>query len=185
MSSPPQLLGAPSSPTPCSTPDPSSPTSTITGKYVTLRPLKITDAPALFSTLCGASNASLWTYIPAGGPFTSLEKFTTYLQTLLDNFATTGDFQFVIVLPNSKLVGITCLINVVPAHRRIEIGHVIYARELQRTRAATETAYLQLKYAFEVLGNERVEWKLDDLNRPSARAAERYGFRHEGVFLKQ
>jgi RimJ/RimL family protein N-acetyltransferase len=180
-----QGLGAPSSSNPASIPDASSPTSTLIGKHVILRPLAISDSPALFESLCGDENASLWTYLPFTGPFTSLEAFTKYVQMLLDNIKANGDFPFVIILPTSKVVGISCLINIAPAHRRLEIGYVIYAKELQRTRAATEAAYLQIKYAFDVLGNERVEWKLNSLNKPSSRAAERYGFKYEGTFRKQ
>ncbi|EPE35843.1 Acyl-CoA N-acyltransferases (Nat) [Glarea lozoyensis ATCC 20868] len=184
MSTPTQPLGAPSSSTPAQIPNASSPTSTLTGKYVSLRPLTNSDIPALFTSLCGPSNASLWTYLPFAGPYDSLEAFTSYIGFLISNISSTGDFPFVITkLSDSKIVGISCLINIVPAHRRAEIGFVTYARELQRTREATEVAYLLLNYAFG-LGNERVEWKLDALNGPSKRAAERYGFTYEGTFRK-
>lgn len=45
--------------------------------------------------------------------------------------------------------------------------------------------YLLLKQAIENWGVERVEWKCDALNAPSQRAAGRFGWRGEGVFLKQ
>ena len=32
------------------------------------------------------------------------------------------------------------------------------------------------------MGYRRYEWKCDSLNEPSRRAAERYGFRYEGIF---
>ena len=38
-----------------------------------------------------------------------------------------------------------------------------------------------MRQAFE-LGYRRYEWKCDDLNAPSRRAAERLGFRYEGTF---
>ena len=40
---------------------------------------------------------------------------------------------------------------------------------------------LLISHAFE-LGYRRVEWKCDALNAPSRRAAERLGFRFEGIF---
>ena len=55
---------------------------------------------------------------------------------------------------------------------------------LQRSRKSTEAVYLMLKHAFDDLGYRRVEWKCNDLNAPSKRAALRYGFTYEGLFRK-
>ena len=44
-------------------------------------------------------------------------------------------------------------------------------RALQRTPAATEAQYLFARYVFEDLGYRRYEWKCNDLNAPSRRAA--------------
>ena len=52
---------------------------------------------------------------------------------------------------------------------------------LQRTRAATEAIYLCGAYGFE-LGYRRFEWKCNNRNEPSKRAAQRYGFKYEGLF---
>jgi RimJ/RimL family protein N-acetyltransferase len=74
--------------------------------------------------------------------------------------------------------------NIVPSHRTIEIGHVLFSPVLQRTTAATESIYLLMKHCFEDLNYRRVEWKANDLNEPSKRAALRLGFVFEGVFRK-
>ena len=42
--------------------------------------------------------------------------------------------------------------------------------------------FLMMRRVFEELGYRRYEWKCDALNAPSRRAAERLGFRFEGVF---
>src|SRR5690606_4368857 len=63
----------------------------------------------------------------------------------------------------------------------IEVGHLAYAPRLQRTRAATEAMYLMMRYAFE-LGYRRYEWKCNSLNVPSCQAAQRLGFKFEGLF---
>ena len=55
------------------------------------------------------------------------------------------------------------------------------APALQRTRAASETIFLLADWVFRE-GYRRFEWKCDALNRPSRRAAERFGFSFEGVF---
>ena len=50
------------------------------------------------------------------------------------------------------------------------------------TPGATEAQYLFAKYVFDALGYRRYEWKCNNLNAPSKRAAERLGFTFEGVF---
>jgi Acetyltransferase (GNAT) domain len=69
-----------------------------------------------------------------------------------------------------------------PATGQVEIAGVLYARTLQRTRAATEAIHLTMRHAFDDLGYRRFEWKCDSLNEPSQRAALRLGFRYEGRF---
>jgi len=53
---------------------------------------------------------------------------------------------------------------------------------MQRTIGATEAQYLFAAHVFDALGYRRYEWKCNDLNAPSKRAALRYGFTFEGVF---
>ena len=52
---------------------------------------------------------------------------------------------------------------------------------MQRTRAATETMYLMMQWAFDA-GYRRYEWKCNALNMASRRAAQRLGFSYEGIF---
>jgi RimJ/RimL family protein N-acetyltransferase len=66
----------------------------------------------------------------------------------------------------------------------IEIGSIWFAPRLQRTAAATEAIYLLARHVFDDLGYRRLEWKCNALNAASRRAAERFGFRSEGVFRK-
>ena len=69
-----------------------------------------------------------------------------------------------------------------PEYGLIEVGHINYSPALQNTIEGTETMYLMMKNAFEVLGNRRYEWKCNNLNTPSKNAAKRLGFKFEGVF---
>jgi RimJ/RimL family protein N-acetyltransferase len=66
--------------------------------------------------------------------------------------------------------------------RVIEVGNILYGSPLQRTPLATEAQYLLARYAFDTLGYRRYEWKCNSHNAPSKRAAERFGFSHEGLF---
>jgi len=80
-----------------------------------------------------------------------------------------------------KALGWIDLHNIVPEHRNIEVGYVLYGPTLQRTRGATEAQYLLANYAFDVLGYRRYEWRCNNFNELSKRAAERLGFTFESL----
>jgi hypothetical protein len=64
----------------------------------------------------------------------------------------------------------------------IETGSILFGPALARTRGATEAIYLLARHVFDDLGYRRFEWKCNDRNEPSKRAARRFGFSYEGVF---
>ncbi|OAM34431.1 hypothetical protein A7Q01_06990 [Eikenella sp. NML96-A-049] len=64
------------------------------------------------------------------------------------------------------------------------MGWVIYSERLKRSCIATEAQFLLAQYVFETLRYRRYEWKCDVLNQASRRAAERLGFRFEGIFRR-
>jgi RimJ/RimL family protein N-acetyltransferase len=66
--------------------------------------------------------------------------------------------------------------------RRLELGHIWYGLQAQRTKINTETIYLMLCRTFDELDYRRAEWKCDALNAHSRAAALRLGFRFEGTF---
>ena len=90
-------------------------------------------------------------------------------------------YSYAIVAPSGRAVGIATLMEIRPAMRVIEVGHIVYSPALQRTPLGTEAQYLLARYVFETLGYRRYEWKCNALNAPSRRAAVRYGFGFEGV----
>lgn len=155
------------------------------GQDVVLEYLTPEHAPALFETLCGPQNDSLHTWMP-GGPFPDLKSFTKHMNFLIES-PIFFPYTVFLIDPSTKAktpVGINTLMNIVPSHRTIEIGHVLFGPKLQRTAAATEVNYLLMKYAFEDLHYLRVEWKTNNFNEPSKRAALRLGFKYEGLFRK-
>ncbi|MBX5022534.1 GNAT family N-acetyltransferase [Rhizobium lentis] len=74
------------------------------------------------------------------------------------------------------------LMRIDTAHGVIEIGNILWGPAMARTRVATEALYLCAAHVFDMLGYRRFEWKCNNLNEPSKRAAERFGFSFEGVF---
>jgi RimJ/RimL family protein N-acetyltransferase len=71
--------------------------------------------------------------------------------------------------------------DIQPANAAIELGHIWFGPNLRRSRAATEAMFLLLDYAATQLGYRRLVWKCNALNHASCRAAERLGFKPEGV----
>jgi RimJ/RimL family protein N-acetyltransferase len=82
---------------------------------------------------------------------------------------------------SGRVVGRQTLMRIDPAHGVIEIGNIYWGPELSRQPGATEALYLFARTVFD-LGYRRFEWKCNNRNEPSKRAAERFGFTFEGVF---
>ena len=116
---------------------------------------------------------AIWTYMSSYGPFPDFPTFSKWVGSRLP---LDGPYSYAIVEPSGRAVGISTLMEIKPATRSIEVGHIVYTPALQRTRLGTEAQYLLAKYAFETLGYRRYEWKCNSLNAPSWRAALRYGF---------
>jgi len=133
----------------------------------------------LYARSHGADKERLWAYLGAA-PFPSEEAFNTYYQAaaLRDD-----PLMFAIIdKVSGHAVGHATLMRIDPANRVIEVGNILYTPEMMRTPGGTEAMYLMARHVFETLGYRRYEWKCNALNAPSRRAAERYGFKFEGVF---
>lgn len=120
----------------------------------------------------------IWTYMSAYGPFVSEAAFSDWLA---GRAALEDPFSYAIVDASDRAVGIATLMEIRPAMRVCEVGHIVYSPALQHTPLATEAQYLLASYVFETLGYRRYEWKCNSLNAASRRAAERFGFTFEGV----
>jgi RimJ/RimL family protein N-acetyltransferase len=157
---------------------PSAPT--LVGRSVRLERLEpARHSEALWSALQGPeADPQLWTYM-GYGPFAEYADFAQWLSS----HASRRDplFYTVIDSASGQAPGLLSYLNLVPEHGSIEIGHVCFGSAMQRSVQATETIYLLAKQAF-ALGNRRLEWKCDNANLRSKRAAERFGFSYEGLF---
>jgi RimJ/RimL family protein N-acetyltransferase len=166
----------------------------IVGKHVTLTPLLESHAADLYKNLGEPQDSALYRYLPAG-PFGDLLSFTSHIATISANRATLFPYAILSSDPihrsNQDLhsaeptpIGIICLLNINVPNRTIEIGYVLFPSSLQRSTAATEAVSLLMKLCFDKLHYVRVEWKCNNLNEPSKRAALRLGFMFEGLFRK-
>jgi RimJ/RimL family protein N-acetyltransferase len=156
------------------------PATAMQGRYCRIEPLDAArHGPDLFHAYSQAPDGSDWTYLTAG-PYASLDE---YMEFAVKAAASTDPVHHAIIdTASGKAAGTAALMRIEPAHGVIEIGHVSYSRALKRTKIASEAQYLFMKRVFDELGYRRYEWKCDDLNAPSRKAAARYGFTFEGIF---
>ncbi len=146
------------------------------GRAARLEPLGPGHVADLFAA--NRLDDAIWAYLPYG-PFADAAEYGAWVA---EN-AGRADPLFFAVIDRStgKAGGVMSLLRIAPEAGTIEVGHICLSRGLQRTRAATEAIHLLAHWAFGA-GYRRFEWKCDALNRPSRRAAERFGFSYEGVF---
>ena len=161
-------------------PRPRPPRTVMAGRTCRVEPL---DPGRHAANLHAANQADhegrIWTYMPYG-PFETLEAYRAWAEG-----ACAGDdpvFHAIVDAASGKAVGVASYLRIEPTVGVIEVGHINYAPPLQRTVAATEAMFLMMTRAFDELGYRRYEWKCDALNAASCRAAERLGFRFEGMF---
>ena len=161
---------------------------TVPGQYIDLVPLDSDHSDALYPLVALPEHERLWDYM-LEPPFNGdRQRFTQYISS---RTGTANNMVFWSIVDKSpptpdspKVLGMISYLNINPTHRSIEIGNVLFSPHLQRSRKSSEAVYLMLKHAFDDLGYRRVEWKCNNLNVPSKRAAIRYGFTYEGLFRK-
>jgi len=161
-------------------PRPFPPRTPIAGRFCRVEPLDPDRHVAdLFAANSEDTEGRNWTYLPYG-PYPSFDDFSQYLAAA----AQRDDplIHAIVDLANDRAVGVASLMRIDPAAGVIEVGGINYSPRLQRRPAATEAMYLLMRRAFDELGYRRYEWKCDSLNAPSRAAAQRLGFRYEGLF---
>jgi RimJ/RimL family protein N-acetyltransferase len=149
------------------------------GRYCRVEPLDPDEhAAQLHAANINAPDNRRWTYLSVEG-FADVKAYRHWLATV-----TAGDdlFHAIVDGVSQQAVGVAAYLRIDPANGSIEVGHINYSSQLQRTRAATEAMFLMMRRAFDELGYRRYEWKCDSLNEPSRRAAARLGFQFEGIF---
>lgn len=161
------------------TPRPRPDGRSLAGRLVRLERLAAAHGPSLGAALSGPGTAPLYDYLPDAPPREPSEviAWVEKVSPANDPF-----FYAVVDVATGEALGRLSLMRIEPAQGVIEVGHVLFGPRLQRTPAATEAQFLLARHVFDDLGYRRYEWKCNALNAPSRRAAERLGFRYEGLF---
>ena len=150
------------------------------GKYCYLEPVNVKKhSKDLFKNFSKDKKGIDWIYMPQG-PFKNEISLKKYLK---DKNLTGNPFFYTIYSKRLKtFCGLASYLRIRPQVGTIEVGYITYAKNLQRTVEATEAMFLMMKNAFDKLGYRRYEWKCDNLNERSRKAALRLGFKFEGIF---
>lgn len=144
-----------------------------------MEPLEVdAHCSALFEAYARDLQGGMWTYLPYG-PFSTEVALAEWIRAM--RMRADPQFYAIVKKETGKAVGAASYLRIDPSNGCIEVGHLSFSPDLQRTVVATEAMYLMMNRAFS-LGYRRYEWKCNVLNLPSRRAAARLGFSFEGVF---
>jgi RimJ/RimL family protein N-acetyltransferase len=172
-----QAVGAP---LPGWSPRPLPPRTPMAGRLCTVAPLDPDrHAADLFAAYVEDRDGRMWTYL-SWGPFATADEYRQWAEAACrkdDPF-----FHAIIDHASGKAVGVAAYLRIEPRAGAIEVGGIAYSPRLQRRPAASEAMYLMMRRVFDELGYRRYEWKCDALNAASRAAAQRLGFRYEGLF---
>jgi RimJ/RimL family protein N-acetyltransferase len=153
---------------------------TMEGRHVRLEPVAERHLAGLARAI---QDGELWT-----NPYTfvpQLEHLPQFVHDAQQRLQEGIELAFAIIdRASGTVVGSSRFRNIVPQHRRLEIGFTFFARSWQRTYAHTESMYLMLRYAFDEWECERVEFLADDLNVQSRTAIARLGAIEEGLLRR-
>ncbi|WNJ91033.1 GNAT family N-acetyltransferase [Bosea sp. 685] len=156
---------------------PFPPAKVLEGQYCRLEPID----PARHLDEIWAVNQGhdhIWDWMPAHPP----QSRESYRELLGMMASKAGIVPFAVIdKADGKAKGHLWLMEIRPEQGVFEVGYITYSPVLQKTRVATEAIYLCGEYGFS-LGYRRFEWKCNNLNEPSKRAALRFGFQYEGLF---
>jgi len=154
-------------------PPPRPTRASMCGRYTSLVPLTVDHSSALYAA---NTDSAAWDYLPYG-PFESLAAYRAWVA----DAAREADPLFFAVEVGGAPLGVASYLRIAPGAGSIEVGHINFSPQLQRTPAATEAMALMMAWAFDA-GYRRYEWKCNALNVASRRAAQRLGLSFESVF---
>jgi len=149
----------------------------IRNSVVSLRQMEESDVSALSEI---AFDTNIWRYFVSNAG--SDAGIRQYINGMVANRSRGVMIPFTIVEAGTgRVAGSSAFGNISEADQRVEIGWSWLGTAFQGTGVNTNAKYLMLRYAFEVLACERVEFKTDVLNLRARGALSKIGAVEEGV----
>lgn len=143
---------------------------------IRLEPLGAAHLPALRRN---CNDTALWEFTYSSNPFGDDAGAEEWLAQAIAS----DHVPFAIVdRANGEAIGSTRYLDIVPEHRKLEIGWTFIARRLWRTHVNTHCKYLLFEFAFERWNAVRVSLKGEAINARSRAAMENVGATFEGTF---
>jgi len=144
---------------------------------ILLRPMDLKDAQDFYKV---TSEKSLWIYFTSDLSVKS--QLMEWVKTALKAREKEERLPFTIInKPTHEIIGSSSFGNISYRDSRIEIGWTWLAKEYQAKGFNQQVKYLMLKYGFETLNMQRIEFKTDVLNTAARKALTKIGCTEEGV----
>jgi len=148
------------------------------GSHVRLEPLTREHLPALEAIVF---DGRIWRYMNAR--VETRKDLEAWLEVTLKLAEKGAQRPWVTVLKrDNRVVGSTRFIDLDMQHKTVEIGHTWITPELHAAGVNPGAKLLQLTYAFETLGLNRVAFKTHHENLQSQAAIRKLGAVYEGTF---
>ena len=146
--------------------------------HVLLRPLTIDDAPNLLYFSLNEPNIWKYSLITAAGE----EGLNNYLNIAVKARAEGKEYPFIVFdKRTNQYAGSTRFYDIQPDYKTLQLGYTWYGQNFQGTGLNKQCKYLILSFAFEQLGQERVEFRADNRNERSIAAMKSIGCKVDGI----
>lgn len=145
---------------------------------VLLRPLETNDCKNLL--LFSLNEPELWKYslVKVAGE----ENLKNYIHTALAAREAGSEYPFTVFDKRTReFAGSTRFYDIQVSQKTVQLGYTWYGKKFHGTGLNKHCKYLLLKFAFEQVGMERVEFRADNSNERSIAAMKSIGCVVEGI----
>ncbi|MGD9558342.1 MAG: GNAT family N-acetyltransferase [Mangrovibacterium sp.] len=150
---------------------------TFESKQIRLRPLSLDDKNEFMKI---TKDKDLWIYFTSDLSDSTI--LNSWVEDGLGSMKNKTRLAFTIIdKKNDAVVGSTSLGNISLRDKRIEIGWTWIRKDYHGRGINRQAKYMLLKYCFEDLNFERVEFKTDKLNQPARKSLTGIGAKEEGI----
>ena len=144
---------------------------------VILRPISENDFDDLQQL---AQEQEMWNYFPLN--LANKQHFEKWMDAALADKQARTRLPFTIVVKEAgQIAGSMSLMNISYHDLRLEIGNSWLGKNFRSTDVNRQAKYAMMRYSFEELNCERVEFKTDVLNERAKQGLRKIGGKDEGV----
>lgn len=151
--------------------------ATLEGKWIRLEPLSREHLPGLEKI---AFDKQIWRYMLTN--VANRQQLESWFESALQARSNHQIPWVTVLKEENRILGSTRFIDLDLHHRTVEIGHTWISPYVHGTSVNPEAKLLQLRYAFEDLGLNRVAFKTHHENLQSQAAIRKLGAVYEGTF---